>query len=353
MTAQLVSQRPLRPSPRRRGITAPAVILVLAVAIGGVLITLVTGRSGPAARHNWRSGVFAGYGPADDLAFGTWRGEPVASATDFLPSDDWAEIENPAWAIEHWRSVRGVWPDFSVALWPASGGSLAEAAAGAYDAHFAALARSLVAGGLGGAGVRLGWEFNGSWYRWSVRSAGDAVLYAAAWRRAVTAMRSVPGARFRFDWTLSAGTGIVDPSLAYPGDAFVDDVGMDVYDWNPSGMVLPAAARWHALVTERWGLAWQARFAVAHHKAIAFPEWGLVEDTAAAGRGAGDDPTFVRSMYGWFNDHQVAFENYFDADAPAEGRLYALTVDPGRFPEAAAAYRTLFGRSDIGRPGAP
>ena len=57
---------------------------------------------------------------------------------------------------------------------PESGGSLAGAASGAYDEHFAALARNLVAGGLGGAGIRLGWEFNGSWYRWSVRSAGDA-----------------------------------------------------------------------------------------------------------------------------------------------------------------------------------
>ena len=349
MTAQLVSQRPLGPSRRQRGSIARAAILVLAVVIGSVLITIVAGRSGPAAGHPWRSGGFAGYGPADDLAFGAWRGEPVTSATDFLPSDDWAQIEHPAWAIAHWRSARGVWPDFSVALWPASGGSLAEAASGAYDAHFAALARSLVAGGLGGAGIRLGWEFNGSWYRWSVRSADDAALYAAAWRRVVKAMRSVPGAKFRFDWTLSAGAGIVDPSLAYPGDAFVDDVGMDAYDWNPSGPVPTPPARWRALVTERWGLAWQARFAAAHHKPIAFPEWGLVDDTVAAGRGAGDDPVFVRSMYGWFSDHHVAFENYFDADAPAEGRLYALTADPGRFPKAAAAYRALFGQSDIGR----
>ena len=317
------------------------------VACAGALVAALssastaTAASAPSA-ITWRSGVFAGYGPAGDVAFGTWRGVSVTSATDFLPSDNWAQIENPAWAIAQWGPVPGVWPDFSLAPWPASGGSLSEAASGGYDAHFAALARNLVAGGLGAAGIRLGWEFNGSWYRWSVRSASDAALFAQAWRRIATAMRSVPGAHFRFDWTLTAGTGAVDPALAYPGDAYVDDIGMDVYDWNATGSSESSTQRWNELVNQGYGLAWQARFAATHHKPLAFPEWAVVSYSLQPSAAGGDDPQFVQNMVAWFRAHTVAFENYFDADATSFGMFYGLTTGNGLFPQSAATYQRLY-----------
>ncbi len=307
------------------------------------LLCLLAGSAGAAARGPvWRSGAFVGYGGAGDEEFGVWRGAAIQTATDYIGSDDWSQIEDPAWAISQWRAMRGVVPDLSVALWPASGGSLAEAASGAYDEHFAALARNLVAGGLGGAGIRLGWEFNGTWYRWSVRSAGDAAEFAAAWRRVVVAMRSVPGARFSFDWAANLQSTGIDPELAYPGDAYVSDIGMDVYDWNESGANEAPSARWNDIVNKGYGLAWQARFAAAHGKPIAFPEWGLVSYAPNPGLAGGDDPVFVQNMFSWFQTHNVAFENYFDADAPALGQFFGLTTGSGRFPNAAAVYQQLY-----------
>ena len=43
--------------------------------------------------------------------------------------------------------------------------------------------------------LRLGWEFNGTWYPWAVTDPTDAADFAAYFRNIVTAMRLVPGHR--------------------------------------------------------------------------------------------------------------------------------------------------------------
>ncbi len=328
-----------RPYPAGRGLAW----LALLIALGGCagILTSIVG-SGGSKPVSWRSGVFAGYGPAGDAAFGAWRGVPVRESTDYVGSDDWREIEDPVRVITEWGADRAVQPDLSVALWPATGGSLAVAASGAYNAHFVALARNLVAGGLGRAGLRLGWEFNATWYRWSVGTPAGSADYAAAWRQIVTAMRSVPRANFSFDWAPNLQSDGVDPALAYPGDAYVSEIGMDVYDWNEAAPNERPLQRWSEIVNKGYGLAWQARFAEAHRKPIAFPEWGLVSYAPDPGRAGGDDPTFIENMFGWFKRHDVAFEDYFDIDAPSLGTYYGITTRNARFPEAAALYHRLY-----------
>jgi beta-mannanase len=227
-----------------------------------------------------------------------------------------------------------------VALWPATGGSLADAASGAYDQHFAVLAQNLIAAGLGSATIRLGWEFNGSWYRWSVTTPASAADFAQAWRGIVGAMRGVPGANFSFDWAPTLSAGGPDPALAYPGDAYVSDIGLDVYDWNESPGAGPVA-RWSALVDNGYGLAWQANFAAAHGKPIAFPEWGLSDNQYSPTVSGGDDAMFVQNMYAWFAGHHVAFENYFDSDT-SYGLSYGLNTGNGLFPAASALYQRLY-----------
>jgi hypothetical protein len=291
---------------------------------------------------SWPSGVFSGGGgPVGDVQFGSWRGTAVSTATDFLPEDTWAVMENPVWAIQMWGATPAIHPDFSVAMWPWSGGNLADAAAGNYNAHFIAFARNLIAGGLGSATIRLAWEFNGSWYRWSVSNAGQAAQYAAAWRQIVGAMRSVPGASFSFDWAPTASPGGINPALAYPGDNYVTDIGLDVYDWSATPGET-AAQRWSQLVSTGYGLAWQANFAAAHHKPIAFPEWGLASSSLAPASAGGDDPTFVTNMHAWFATHKPAFENYFNSDSPSIGLFDGITTGNGLFPQATAVYRQLF-----------
>jgi hypothetical protein len=282
-------------------------------------------------------GVYRGAAaPQRVAAFERWNGgQRAAYALDFLPvTDGWRAIADPGWAASKWqgRDYRMV---YSVPLVPRDGSTLAAGAAGAYDARFASMARTLVAHGQGDAILRLGWEFNGDWFPWA--ASRDPAAFVNAWRHAVRAIRRVPGAAFSIDWAPTLGRAAIAPDRAYPGDAYVDVIGQDVYDqgWAP-GWEDPAA-RWREIVEQPYGLAWHAAFAAAHGKPASFPEWGLI--ARADGHGGGDDPAFVRHMHDWIVAHPVLYHCYFEFDA-ADARHRLMT---GQFPAGAAEFRSLFG----------
>jgi Glycosyl hydrolase family 26 len=260
-------------------------------------------------------GVYRGSAnPSGVGAFGAWVGRRPGVAVDFLAKGSWSEISGAEWWADGWAGS-GYRVVFSVPLLPDSGGSLAEGAQGAFDGHFRRLAEVLVEGGQGDAILRLGWEMNGDWYRWSIKGGEDA--FAAYWRRVVDVMRSVSPA-FRFDFTVSMGGSVVDgerldPAAAYPGDDYVDFIGMDVYDQGLDwGLTAP------------FGLEWHRDFAREHGKPMTIPEWGL------KGR---DDPEFVERMHDWIERNPVAYHAYFDFE---EHEL-------ARYPRASERFRELFG----------
>ncbi len=311
----------------------------------------------------WRSGVFAGFSVRRDVAFGTWRGSPITSATDFQAAASWNALESSDRLIQAWRGHhRGIRLSIAVPLWAGLGDHMRTAASGYYDGRFKKMAAGLIAAGLGHSILRLGWEFNGSWFGWGITHttqnspatkaraqlrAERAVEFARAWRHIVGAIRSVPGEHFRFDWCVSAGRHYPDVALAYPGDAYVDYIGDDVYDWNRDRLE-NAASRWRETVEQRTGLAWQVRFAGAHHKPLSFPEWALVSDALHPSESGNDDPNFVRNMYRWFDHHDVAYEDYFDFD-PYLGLSSGLTTGNGQFKFARELYRRLWSRLPLVR----
>ena len=233
--------------------------------------------------------------------------------------------------------------EYSIPIIPSTGGTLQAGAGGDYNSHFVALAHNLIDNGQANATLRLGWEFNGSWYKWS--AASDRPSFAAYWRQIVNAMRSVPGQHFEFDWCPTLGKASVAPDRAYPGDAYVDYVGADVYDNSWIANYRDPAARWNDFVTQPYGLQWQSDFAAAHGKPMTFPEWGL--STRSDGHGGGDDPYFIQQMYDWIRTHDVAHADYFEYDAP-DGRHSLMN---GQFPNAAAKFQALFGAVRAAGPG--
>jgi len=267
-----------------------------------------------------------------------WLKRPVHWALDFQAIEDWQRTEPPTWQLRRWSKspFRLV---LSIPMLPASGGTLAAGAAGAYNENFRRLARALVRNGLRNTVLRVGWEFNGAWSLWSAASSpADFVAY---WRQIVTTMRAIaPG--LRFDWCPTLGLGALPTDQAWPGDAYVDYVGSDVYDqaWEPGGGSIPNAAdRWNNLLTQPYGLNWLAEFAAAHGKQITLPEWGLID--RADGHGGGDNPLFIRQMHRWILDHNVAYAIYFQFDT-GEG---ASRLTAGAFPSATKVFLRLFGAS--------
>jgi hypothetical protein len=313
-----------------------------------------TSHGGAAAKavESWKSGDFAGFSAIADKDFGLWRGRPITSATDFQTNSSWAAFDSASRLVQTWRNqANGIQLSISVPLWAGYGyNHLAAAASGYYDQHFVAMAQHLVAAGLGHSVLRLGWEFNGNWFNWGIESTGNPADYdtrarefAEAWRHIVTAIRHVKGAHFTFDWCLGAGPHYRNLKLAYPGNAYVDYVGMDVYDWNRVGQPDSAQARWHAIVHQGNGLAWLAKFANAHHKPISIPEWALVHDQASRAHSGGDDTFFINHMHHWFATHNVAYENYFNS---YDGLMsFVMGGSAGQFPVAGQLYRALWGRA--------
>jgi hypothetical protein len=304
----------------------------------------------PAGVPHWLSGAFAGFSAVADKDFGVWRGRPITSATEFQTNASWQAFDSAQRVIQDWQGQNtGILLSIAVPLWAGYGDHLAATASGYYNQHFVTMARNLVAAGLGHSVLRLGWEFNGGWFRWGITTHGKPYQYAtrarqfaSAWREIVTAIRHVKGAHFKFDWCISAGPHYRNLTLAWPGKSYVDYVGMDVYDWNRPGVPNTPKARWHAIVHQGTGLAWVAKFAKAHGTPISVPEWALVHDSVQKKHSGGDDQSFVRHMHDWFASHNLGYENYFNY---TDGWMsFRMNGQRGQFPGAGKVYRSLWAR---------
>ena len=323
-----------RPRSPRALIIGVAMLSLLGLSLGAAPATATT----PAEEL----GVYRGARNVSGVQqFESWLGRDVGHVVDFLGGESWQAISDPSWWANGWAGT-GYQVTYSVPIIPDTGGTLQAGAAGSYNQHFVKLAQRLVAGGQADAIVRLGWEFNGDWYRWSAED--DPAAFAAYWRQIVDTMRGVPGQRFAFEWNPNLGPGSVQADLAYPGDAYVDYIGLDVYDqsWIP-GYKDPAK-RWQDAVNMPYGLKWHREFAAAHGKPVTFPEWGLaIRDD---GHGGGDAPYFIERMHEWLASSNVAYHAYFEYDAP-DGQ-HRLTGT--EFPNAAERFRALFGPDVGGEP---
>ena len=320
-----------------------------------MLLAGVTGCSSASRRattYPHAFGVYAGPGAkgvAGASGFDAAMQAHSSAILDFAADDGWYNLTGPSWLLDP-HSGDGRMLEYSLPLFPsAPKGSLEQCAAGSYDDHWQTLASNLVAARLADTIVRPGWEFNGDWYRWS--AAGHPAAFAECFRHVVTAMRSVTGGHFAFDWNANIGPGELPAESAYPGDGFVDYIGVDVYDVSGaeySNNVTTArqrAAVWAGILRSDHGLEWWAAFAGQHRKPLAVPEWGVAH--LADGHGGGDDPDFIRNMLDFMADpvHRVAYEHYFDTGTPqGTHALTGATLFPDSARQLRSGLRALFAR---------
>jgi hypothetical protein len=272
------------------------------------------------------------------IEFESFIGQNVTLASDALDSRSWKALhDSVAWGSNCWHKA-GKKLSLGVPMLPRDGSTtLTEAAAGAHDDVFEHVAKTLIATGNADAIIRIGWEFNGNWFPWA--ASRDPDNYVALWRRIVTIFRAAPGGKFRFDWCPGIAANQIAPERAYPGDDFVDIIGLDVYNeiWNSTPR--DPQARWVGYETGPYGLRWQRDFARAHGKLISFPEWGTGD--RSDGHGAGDDPHFIRKMAEWMRANPVEYQSYWDYKASD----YDSKISDGRRPLAAAAFKEEFGKT--------
>ena len=313
-------------------------------------------------------------GPGRVDAYELWLGSPVMLAEAFEARETWEAIGGAAWQLGPWsqwvRARTGRNLVLGVPLLPgpanrsgpdqiagnADDVSLDKCAAGQYDETWRTLANQLAYYGLSWAYLRLGWEMDGDWYAWGApQGSGREASYAGCFRRVVQTMRAAqPGNQWKFVWNPTATW--TDPAwlnAVWPGDAYVDVVGIDLYDQSWASGTYPypsscdSACRLARQQTAWNGYAWYLQtirsFAAAHSKPMAIPEWGLY--TRSDGHGGGDNPYYIQKMRQFIADpaNGVLFHAYFDVKAP-DGDHHISGLDAvSAFPQSASTFKQLFG----------
>ena len=215
-------------------------------------------------------------------------------------------------------------------------------------------ARQLVDAGYGNAIIRLASEHDIPGSRWA--SEIDYVKFKSAFRAAVDAMRSVApniqidfnSIRLSFGKGPEAGSRIVN---AYPGDNWVDYIGVNVYDQGPAcdpiGVPAGRTCGWRDPqavfnTIHKPGLDTAKAFAIAHGKRISLPEWGLSGGGyKAKGECGGDNPVFIANIHDWLSAVPAAnlgYASYFEGN-PANDGPHELDY----FPVAKNTFKTYFG----------
>lgn len=206
-------------------------------------------------------------------------------------------------------------------------------AAGKYDSYAKQLGANLVAAGLENSVIRLGPEMNGIWEPDFIGTKKtEQKLWAKCFAKEATSFRQVAGEHFLFDWNVNACTGNYPYQNFYPGNQFVDIIGLDLYD---VGCETPTTRLTFAqLASEPLGLNRFEAFAAAHGKPMSLPEWGLSTIPA------GDDPAYIAGIGSTFTNEDFAFESYFDGAGGSNSKAMALGTGT---PLSDAAFRQWFG----------
>ena len=269
-------------------------------------------------------GVYAGNEPAAVKAFEAWMGRRVDFITVYTGEASWDDFDSgPVYEYTRMGDL-GRLLNWSIPLIPAQA-TLLEAGRGSYNDHYARAAKTIAQRCIEPViYVRTGWEQNGDWMKWAAK--GREAQFIASYQQFASCFRAVSD-RFKLVWCPNIGQN--DPATSYPGDDFVDVIGLDVYhqrQWDPPGPV----AAWTYMVTRRYGLQWHLEFASAHGKPIAYPEWGVRCDGFEF---------YIKQFARWFEASNVVYQSYWDSNAAYPGKLH-----DGHYPSTGAAFRAAFGR---------
>jgi hypothetical protein len=200
-------------------------------------------------------------------------------------------------------------------------------AAGDHDTHYAAAATALKQAGFKSVTVRLGHESNGAWYPWS--SIENAASYIAAYRHIVGVMRAADPTstvKLKFEYNLARANIDTIGAASYPGDAYVDSIGLDLYYRPTSYPNQTFTTTWTNLLKP--ALDSITAMAALHAKPWSIAEWA-VEDA--------DNDDFIIKMAEYIGAKKPMFHIYF---GPPQERY-----DLANYPTIQATYKNKFGKA--------
>ena len=298
-------------------------------------------------------GVYAGPGAKGVAAANTFAavtGGRVLRRGDFLPNWSWTDIATTSGVFYSHSNISPT-PlplDVAVPLLPqqakTAGETLRDISLGKRDDIWRRFAGTVAGYSLKfPITLRLGWEFNGSWYPWT--AAGQESDFAEAFRHVAAIVRdavSVVNGDVELIWCVSNGTtsAVPKPDSAWPGADYVDAVGVDFYDYS---WLYPLKGYgkdvrdkvWASLTSGTYSLSWWADFAQAHGKPLVLPEWG--PGIKSDGTGGGDNADFVHRTLTAVQHLGVAWATYFETGGSTVE--HRISVPETRLPLCLDAFR--------------
>ncbi len=334
----------------------------------------------------FESGLFAMHRAAVVTSWEQSRGAEVAVIAVAPSRESWEALQN-TWFMDDERIPVGFKGTLNIAmpLWPEDG-NLDDAYAGNYNAEWEKFGKS-VAAKYPNAYIRIGWEMNlNDWY--FKATPDNAEHWKKAFINAVISLRKASTSfRIIFNPNEGAGqTGTEDATLFYPGDEYVDLIGLDAYDWSFRSFIghLPKTAVhripadiagtpsqclprspcsvqtfehldvsirelagtydwWPGYTNDaniarhrdsEYGWNWWLDFTKRHNKKFCLPEWGIATANSASG---GDNPLYINFVYPWLKENKswVQMECYFDESAD----YLRSDLFTGYNPKASAEYK--------------
>jgi len=227
--------------------------------------------------------------------------------------------------------ARGATPIVSVELWNWHGpkAELADIVDGRYDTYFRTWARDAKTHGKRIL-WRFGFEFNGDWFTWG----GNPKRFVAAWRHVHAIFRDAGAHNVEWVWSPNVvscpNTPENDLHAYYPGDAFVDWIGVDGYNFGDDH------DKWHHW--ESFESVFSARlddFARRYpEKPVMIAEFACADDTPAK------RAIWIREAYDYLHTRpHVRAAVWFNLDKRREGEQN-WRIDTS--PEALAAFNETF-----------
>jgi len=322
----------------------------------------------------------------------------VLYGLEFEAAETWDHISGQSWWLGPWSEWVNASPErtlvISIPMIPSSPASanIKDGANGDYNQYFTTLAQQLVQYKLPKTILRIGWEFNGGWYRWTATPGCN--YWLQYFQNIVKSMRAVPGNQFKVVWNPNNGWGAVNATECYPGSEYVDFVGIDCYDvdwgvynwtinrafgsWNKSLLYQPgdgteynrqvwkaqvaninippgiekttwslladAAAltklqttAWNGIYQGEFNIQYWTQFAKDHNKPVTLNEWGVW----AQAHSGFDNDYYIQQMYDYISNpaNNVAWYSYFDVMAfDGDHKL----LPPTNFPLSSQKFYSLF-----------
>lgn len=234
---------------------------------------------------------------ADATAFGARRGVPMDGLMYFTPRQSWEDLnsysgDQKAYVQAEFIVVR------TLPHAPESEGTAmnSRGANDAYKAQQRALGKSIADAGMNVPThvLRVDWESNGNWYKWSSQNGGAEPLKQSL-INFVTNVRAGGATKVLFDLCFNKGPSQSGHDFdVFPGAEYIDVVGVDQYDmWGPAY----SQNDWDAQNQKSPSVGTVAKFAASHGIMWSVDEGGNTHGDGNSSTYGQDNPLYWQFMH--------------------------------------------------------